>query len=161
MKLLTLYKGKGATPTLIIGEDFYLNEMGTKIVSSIIAHRLLAILEHHMCLNQFRHIGYQEALLRCHHGLETCVLFVDIVKAFDLINHELMYSILSKLGVPKNMINRIQKMYSDCIVHLEIRKERRQVQYTIGVQQGDNMDPILFFFFLCKQLSSHSKETYL
>ena len=86
--------------------------MSAKIVNSVIAHRLLAILKHHGCPNQFGHVGSQEALhtvkqvltIRCHHGLKTYALFVDIVKAFDSINHELLYSIQSKFGVPKNLI---------------------------------------------------------
>ena len=56
------YKGKGATHDPNNWRGICLKEMSTKIVSSIIAHKLLAILKHRGCLNQFRHVGCQEAL---------------------------------------------------------------------------------------------------
>ena len=132
--LMTLYKGKGATHDPNNWSRICLKEMSTKIVSSIIAQRLLAILKHHGCLNQLGHMGCQEALhtvkqvltIRCHHGHDTYALFIAIMKAFNSINQELLYSILSKFGVTKNMINMIWKVYSNCFVHLEVGKERNK-----------------------------------
>ena len=49
-------------------------------------------------------------------------------------------------------------MYSNCIVHLEVGKERRQVQYTTGVQQGDNVAPILFLFLIQAAFKSLEKK---
>ena len=54
-------------------------------------------------INQFGHIGCQEALhtlrsaliLRRQYGLETYALFVDLVKAFTTVNHSLLIKVLS------------------------------------------------------------------
>jgi len=37
-------------------------------------------------------------------------------------------------------------MYRDCTIHLQVGKDEREIKYGTGVQQGDNMAPILFLF---------------
>ena len=77
---------------------------------------------------QFRHISCQEALhsirqsllLRGQHSLPSYVLFVDLDKAFDTIQHELLFQILSKYGLPKELINVVEKLYKNCKVKLTI-----------------------------------------
>jgi len=151
-----LFKGKGSTHDPNNWRGICLKEMSAKIVSSIIATHLLAILKQHGCPNQFGHIGCQEALhtvhsiltLHRHHGHETYALFIDLVKAFDSFNHEILYAILVKFGIPKDLMKTIQKMYSDCTIHLQVGKEERESEYGTGVKQGDNMAPILSLFIM-------------
>ena len=58
--------------------------------------------------SQFGHIRCQEAqhvikralLLRRQHGLESYAIFVDLVKAFDTVQHDLLCQILTKYGLP-------------------------------------------------------------
>jgi len=40
----------------------------------------------------------------------------------------------------------IQNMYDNMQVKLQIGTEERNIPYTIDVQQGDNMAPVLFLF---------------
>ena len=42
--------------------------------------------------------------LRHKHMLPTWALFVDLVKAFNTIDRELMFEILSKFGIPESVI---------------------------------------------------------
>ena len=155
-KLTTLFKGKGSTHDPNNWRGICLKETSAKIVSSIIANHLLNILKQHGCPNQFGHVGCQEALhtvrsiltLCRHHGRETYALFIDLVKAFDSVNHEILYATLDKFGVPKDLMNTIRKMYSGCTIHLQVRKEEREIKYGTGVQQGDNMAPVLFLFIM-------------
>jgi hypothetical protein len=51
--------------------------------------------------------------LRHKHMLPTWALFVDLVKAFDAIDRELMFQILSKFGIPKPMI---YVNFKDCMM---------------------------------------------
>ena len=75
-----------------------------KTVSTIITDRLLKHLRRFGSKAQFGMIGCQEAqhtlkkalLLRRQHGLETYALFVDLVKAFDTVQHPLLFDILKK-----------------------------------------------------------------
>ena len=62
-------------------------------------------------------LGCQEALhtirnmliTRRHHDKETYVLFDDLVKAFDMVDHEVLFHILAKYGIPPALITVIIK----------------------------------------------------
>ncbi len=41
---------------------------------------------------------------------DTLVLFVDIVKAFDSVNREMLWKILEKYGIPEKTIATIKKI---------------------------------------------------
>ena len=83
-----------------------------------------------------------------HHGLKSYALFVDLVKAFDSIQHDVLYTILKKYDLPLSLVNVINKMYQNCHVHLKIGKNLERIPYETGVQQGDSMAPILFLFVM-------------
>ena len=79
-KLTLLYKSKGNHHDSNSWRGFFLKETSAKIISTILAKRLLKNLERTMSkINQFSHIGCQEALctlrsaliIRRQHGLET------------------------------------------------------------------------------------------
>ena len=46
---------------------------------------------------------------------EAYVLFVDLVKAFDSVNREMLWLVLAKMGIPPGMISTIKKMYTGII----------------------------------------------
>jgi len=46
------------------------------------------------------------------------------------------------------MQKTIKKLYTNCTVQLEIGKEKCEVENNTGVQQGDNMAPILFLYVI-------------
>jgi hypothetical protein len=87
-------------------------------------------------------------MTRRHHGKETYALFIDLVKAFDSINREALYLILKKYGLPEELINVIKKMYLNCSVQIKVGAEKRDVEYTSGVLQGDNAAAVLFLFVM-------------
>ena len=41
------------------------------------------------------------------------MVFIDFSKAFDSINHQVMFRILSAYNIPQRMVNAIMLMYSD------------------------------------------------
>jgi hypothetical protein len=112
-------------------------------------------------------IGCQEAqhtlkralLLRRQHGLESYALFVDLVKAFDTVQHPLLFDILKKYGIPTTLIKVIEKMYKNCIVNCKIENESIEVRYNTGVQQGDNASPVLFAYVMQAFLDTLVLET--
>ena len=79
---------------------------------------------------QFSHVRCQEALhslrsalmIQRHHSLKSYALFVNLVKAFNSFQHDVLYAILKKYGLPLSLINVINKMYQNCHVHLKIGK---------------------------------------
>jgi exonuclease III len=137
-----------------------LQESTTKIVSSIIANRLLTNIEKHGHPTQFgfqRNMGCTDALFllrsvlqnRREYNLETHVLFVDLVKAFDTVNHDLLFRILKKYGIPESLISVIKSLHNDLKVNLKLSKNLQlEINYKNGVKQGDNMAPILFLYVI-------------
>jgi hypothetical protein len=86
---------------------------------------------------------------RREHNLETHVLFVDLVKAFDTVNHDLLFCILRKYGIPDTLISVIQSLHNDLKVNLKLSKKLQlEIDYTNGVKQGDNMAPVLFLYII-------------
>ena len=80
-----------------------MKETMAKLVSIISAERLLKQLETIRVAMQFRYIGCQEVhslrtilMTRRHDGLEAIVLLIDLVKAFDSDNHEIIHKTLSR-----------------------------------------------------------------
>ena len=51
---------------------------------------------------------------------DTFVLFVDIVKAFDSVNRDMLWKILEKYGIPEKTIQTIKKMYTDINIKISI-----------------------------------------
>ena len=124
-KLTLLYKGKGNHHDPNNWRGICLKETSAKIISAILPKRLLKNLERTMSkINQFSHIGCQEALhtlrsafiLRRQHGLETYALFIDLVKAFDTVSHSLLINVISEYGIPPTLHRTIAKLYENCKV---------------------------------------------
>jgi hypothetical protein len=78
----------------------------------------------------------------------TYVLFVDLVKAFDTVNRELIFQILPLYGVPKEMIDVIKKLYKDVEFTTTSGKASASAAYTSGVKQGCPLSPVLFLFIM-------------
>jgi len=38
------------------------------------------------------------------HGIDSHVLFVDLIKAFDTVNHDLLFALLGKYGAPPLLV---------------------------------------------------------
>ena len=88
-------------------------EIAYKIVAKIVHQRLIPISEalDHESQCEFRPgRGCNDAVFavklalkkRREHNQETWVLFLDLVKAFDLVPRELLWLVLAKFGVPQN-----------------------------------------------------------
>ena len=131
-----------------------------RIFSSILTARLNQVIAIEGIENQFGSQpgrGCQDGLyvirtmlqLRRNHNLPTWGLFVDLVKAFDTANHDLLYEILHKYGVPPQLVSVIKRLYDGASVKLKIGEaDPRSIPYTVGVKQGDAMAPVLFLFLM-------------
>jgi len=117
-------------------------------------------------VNQFSHNSCQEAIhtlcsaliLRCQCGLKTYALFIDLIKAYDA----LLLQVVTKYGIPPKVQRTIKKLYTNCTVQLEIGKEKCEIEYSTGVQQGNNLVPILFLLYVIQAAMEtlHKKLTF-
>ena len=71
-------------------------------------------------------------------------MYADLIKAFDSINHELLFCILENLGIPLSFIKVIRKLYNNFKIEICVGKCKAEIDYAAGVKQGDNLAPILF-----------------
>ncbi len=74
--------------------------------------------------------------------------FVDLVKAYDTTNHNLLLKVLKKYGAPPKFVTAIKTMYTDLKVLLKIDKEIRDIFQSVGIRQSDKMAPVLFLFLM-------------
>jgi exonuclease III len=150
-------KGDASNPTNWRG--ICLKDMTARITSAILCTRLTKVIQAHGVETQYGSQpkrGTQDGLFvlrsalstRRYHNQPTWTLFVDLVKAFDTANHQLLFEILRRYGVPPKVVKAVETLYTDVTVKLQMGKAKRTIPYTIGVQQGDNMAPILFVFLM-------------
>ena len=86
--------------------------------------------------------------MRRNHNLSTHVAFVDLVKAFDTANYDLLIDIIKKYGAPPALRSVVKRLYTDLKVVLKIGKCVKEIVQEVGVRQRDNMAPVLFLFLM-------------
>ena len=92
------------------------------------------------------------------HGLLTHVInqgkklycaFVDLTKAFDYINRDILWHKLIKLGIRAKILNIIRSMYEN--VKSRVKYNNRlseEFECYLGVRQGESLSPFLFSMYL-------------
>ena len=116
--LKMLYKGKGDAKDPTNYQGIVLQDIFACLMSIIVANRLKVLLQKCGIEEQFgsqSHRGTIDVLfciclaLQLHkeHCLDTYVLFVDLIKAFDTADHELLFLLLAHYGAPPMHIDVI------------------------------------------------------
>ena len=131
----------------------------SKIISALIGSRLQTILKQHGMDEQngfLNHKGCTDGTFslkqalhtRSSFGLDSWILYIDLIKAFDTVNRKLLFNILKRYGIPPKLIVIIKKLYHNITITSKIGKAKIQLPSTVGVKQGDNLAPILFLFII-------------
>jgi hypothetical protein len=128
MLLTAVNNGKGAPNDPNNWRGVCLKEPTSKVSSSIVPTRLLAVLSGNNVEEQFATLGCQQAMhsmraalrIIITHDIDTYVIAVDIVRAYDTVNHALLFGILKKYGIPEELVELVERMYKDC--KLNVRK---------------------------------------
>ena len=94
---------------------------------------------------------------RREHGLETWVLFLDLVKAFDRVPREMLWTILERFGVPAKLVRLSKSLHANVQVKFTVNEVTNTIQCVIGVKQGDILGPLLFLFFLAAVMITWKK----
>ena len=70
------------------------------------------------------------------------MVFVDVAKAFDSVNHEALFACCRRAGMPEELLTYLQECYKEGVVRLKGDKE--PIQQNSGVRQGDPPSGPLF-----------------
>ncbi len=97
---------------------------------------------------------------RVEYGLETWLLLIDLVKAFDRVPRELLWEIMTSKGVPVMLISLLKSLHKTVKDTFIIDDFEQTIDSIIGVKQGDVVDLDLFIFFMAKVLKTwHSSNS--
>ena len=98
---------------------------------------------------------------RREHGLETWLLFIDLVKAFDRVPLELLWLIMARQGVPPKLISLLKALHATVFVKFELDGVTKTLRQVIGVKQGDVLGPDLFIFMIAAIMETwRAQHTY-
>ena len=65
------------------------------------------------------------------------IQFLDLVKAFGKVPRELLWRVLTKVGVPDKMVSILKAMHKNVEVLFEVDDVQKKLDSIIGVKQGD------------------------
>ena len=130
-------------------------DVASKVENIILNARVQKLLQKNGQLMQFGatpSVGCAEAVFllkpisqsRKENGIDSFVVFVDLVKSHDSIKHDVATASLEKMGAPQKFITWVEKLHENCNVNLKIGKEEVIIKHGCGVKQSDNLSPILF-----------------
>ena len=82
-------------------------------------------------------------------GVKLHFHFIDFKSAFDTVWRQAMWKMLRSIGVPKKLVNVIEKMYEYTQCAVVINGQLTEwFQVMVGVRQGCLLSPTLFNLFL-------------
>ena len=93
-------------------------------------------------------------------NLHTYSCFIDMQKAFDWIDHDLLFYKLLQCNIKGKMYNAIKSLYSHPVACVRINNMSSDwFETTSGVKQGDSLSPTLFGIYindLVNELNQHN-----
>ena len=131
----------------------------SKILTKVINRRIEHVSENYLAEDQFgfrRNKGTRDAILalrlitakRRAFGQKTAIAFIDLEKAFDNVNWEIMFKILEKLGIKYRDRRVLFNLYKEQMAVIEIGKEKETAEIRKGVRQGCALSPVLFNLYI-------------
>jgi hypothetical protein len=165
--LIKLYKNKGDKKICDNYRGIALLNTTSKIFSRIILNRIQDLVDHqlHEIQSGFRpNRSTIDQIFTLKMTMEKrrefnkplVMCFIDIAKAYDSVNRELLWKVCLSYGISEKLVNLLKMLYKDSIAKVKINDEMSDSFETkTGVMQGGIPSPILFnilFDFIIKKV---------
>ena len=75
-------------------------------------------------------------------------LFIDLKKAYDNVDRDLMWEIMLRYGIPENIVRVIQGLHDGAEAIVQVGRDIAEAfETTNGLKQGSVLSPMLFNIF--------------
>ena len=93
---------------------------------------------------------YDELLNNVDEGKYSCCIFLDLSKAFDSVQHDILLCKLEKLyGFRGNALELMKSYLTNRVQYTKIGNSKsKQLKIDCGVPQGSSLDPLLFMLYV-------------
>jgi hypothetical protein len=158
--LTYIYKGKGARLLPDNYRGISLLSVCGKVYTNILIARIKPIIEPTLheaqcgfrasrsCADQLFSLRRLCELSRAAHK-PLYAAFVDYRKAFDSVNRDAIWKLLTSRGVPAHIVALVQDMYDGCSGEVLVQGYKsRKFEMRTGVRQGCALSPLLFNLFM-------------
>ena len=158
---ITLYKGKGSKAKCGDYHGISLLEAVGQVFARLILNRLTDLVYPEVIPEAqcgFRsERGTVDMVFTARQLQEKCIeqrmilyqVFVDLTKAFDVVNRDALWRILGKLGRPPSFVDKFKQLHRNMKAQVNFNGQlSEQISVDNGVKQGDIPAPTLFSIHL-------------
>lgn len=159
--IVTIYKKKGDRADCGNSRGISLLSITGKVIASVMFHRLHTHLSEAVIPKS--QYGFRkdrstiDAIFNARQLQEKCreekkdlyMTFIDLSKAFDTVNREILWQILEKFGVPPKFLNVLRQFHDGMQARVRVGSVLSEpFPVAVGVKQGCVLAPVLFNLFL-------------
>ena len=132
----------------------------SKVIAKILYRRIEAVVEPVLheaqcgfrrkrgCVDQIFSLNQCLSMSR-EKGKSVYMCFVDLRKAYDSVNRELLWRAMKEYGVSEKIVRIVQSLYEDTTARVRVKgKLSESLSLKTGVKQGCVLSPLLFNIFL-------------
>ena len=160
-KVLPIYK-KGSKSSVSNYRPISVLSCINKIFEKLLAKRIYSFLEKQHILYKFQY-GFRTGHSTNHALIEIsdkiklaindnelmCGLFLDLSKAFDTVNHNILISKLNHYGIRGPTLNLLKSYLTNRKQYVKIGKQKSELRnISCGVPQGSVLGPLLFILYI-------------